>query len=252
MDNTINLIKAVQTKLNLLSDGDAGPVTWKAIVAHLGIVLPNEMPLVTTISDAAYALIIKYEVGGGQQYYNSQLKSPEFPGGSSGVTIGCGYDLGVISPQQFESDWKSLLSSDVFNTLSSHLGKTGDAAKAVISSLKNIAIPWESAELVFKTRDIPRYIKETITAFPGSDKLKPDAFGSLVSLVFNRGGSVMGDSRREMRNIRDAISGNISVDNIYDFISRQIISMKYLWINSHMQGLLDRRDEEAALVKSCQ
>jgi len=252
MDNTINLIKAVQTKLNLVSDGVAGPVTWKAIASQLGVVLPIETLSAITISDAAYALIIKYEVGGGRQYYNSQLKSPEFPGGSSGVTIGIGYDLRFSSAQQFESDWKSLLSSEVYTTLLTQLGKSGLAAKAVITSLKNISIPWESAELVFKNRDIPRYIKETITSFPGSDKLKQDAFGALVSLVFNRGGSVIGDSHREMLNIRDAISGKIKVDNIYDYISQQIVSMKRLWINSHMQGLLDRRDEEAALVKSCQ
>ena len=259
MIDTNNLIKAVQTKLGLVSDGVAGPVTWQAIASKIGVVTLSDLnpvitnvALVNTISDAAYKLILKYEVGGGEQYYNSQLKHPEFPGGSSGITIGVGYDCGYTNQAQFESDWKSLLSPDVYTTLSKHLGKTGDAAKAVVISLKNIVIPWDSAEFVFKTRDIPRYIKETIVAFPGADKLKSDAFGALVSLVFNRGGSIIGDSRREMFAIKNAISGNTKCDNIYAYIAQQLILMKRLWVGKNLDGLLARRDEEAALVKSCQ
>jgi hypothetical protein len=42
-------------------------------------------------------------------------------------------------------------------------------------------------------------------AFPGLDQLCDDAYGAIVSLVFNRGSSLSGDSRLEMRNIRDLI-----------------------------------------------
>jgi len=249
-----DIIKSVQAALNLTADGIDGAVTWKAIATKLGIapaVAPAVASTVTTISDAVYALIIKYEVGGGESYYNAALKHPEYPGGASGVTIGIGYDLGYTTLAQFASDWKSLLSSDIFNVLSLHLGKTGDAAKAIIHTLNNIVIPWSAAEAVFKTCDIPRYSKETIAAFPGSDKLKPDVFGALVSVTFNRGGSMSGDSRLEMRNIRDAISGNIKTENIYEYIASQIVKMKRLWIGKNLNGLERRRDEEAALVKAC-
>ena len=247
---TIDIIKAVQTTLGLVPDGDAGAITWNAIATNLGIFLINP-PITPTISDAAYKLILKYEVGGGEQYYNAALKHPEYPGGESGVTIGVGYDLGFSTSQQFESDWKKLLSPDVFNTLSKHIGKKGDAARAVIHDLKDIVVPWSAAETVFKTCDIPRYSKETISAFPGCDKLKPDAFGVLVSLVFNRGGSVIGSSRQEMLNIKNAISGTMKTDNIYSYIANQLIAMKRLWVGKSLNGLLERRDAEAALVRSC-
>ena len=62
-------------------------------------------------------------------------------------------------------------------------------------------------ELVLLTHDYltPRVvnkIKETLKAFPGANELHPDAFGALVSLVFNRGAAVTGKNREEMKNIR--------------------------------------------------
>jgi len=246
-------IKQIQTKLGLVPDGVAGPMTWNTIAAKLGI-SPIEATLLssaTIISDAAYKLIIKYEVGGGESYYNKCLKTPEYPGGESGVTIGIGYDLGYTTYTQFASDWKSYLMPEIFTLLSQHLGKKGGAAKSIIHTLNNVVIPWSAAETVFKNCDIPRYIKQTIAAFPTSDKLKPDAFGALVSLVFNRGGSMTGDSRLEMRNIRDAISGVIHVENVYQYIADQFLSMKRLWIGKGLDGLLARRGEEAVLINDC-
>jgi len=256
-NNRDKVVKSVQTKLGLVADGVDGPTTWNAIDANLKTTLADIVPIgslpsITTISDAAYNLIIKYEVGGGESYYNSALKHPEYPGGESGVTIGIGYDLGYTTLAQFTSDWKSYLIPEIFALLSQHLGKKGDAAKSIIHTLNNVVIPWSVAEMVFKNCDIPRYIKETITAFPGCNKLKPDCFGALVSLVFNRGGSMNGDSRREMLNIRNAILGVISTDNIYTYISSQFLSMKRLWNGKGLDGLLVRRDEEATLIKNCQ
>jgi len=248
--NKDSIVKAIQTKLGILSDGIDGPTTWNAIGAKLAVNVVVPPPIVVGISDAAYKLIIEYEVGGGEIYYNSALKHPEYPGGQSGVTIGIGYDLGYTTLSQFTSDWKSLLMPEIFNVLSQHIGKKGTTAKNVIHTLNNVVIPWAVAETVFKTYDIPRYIKETISAFPESDKLKPDAFGALVSLVFNRGGSITGESRKEMYNIRNAIIQNSKVDNIYDYIADQLIAMKHLWIGKGLDGLLARRDEEAALVRS--
>ena len=93
------------------------------------------------------------------------------------------------------------------------------------------------------------FINETKKAFPGVEKLHPDAFGALVSLVFNRGGSTIGPSRLEMLNIKKAIISDRN--DIYNYIAAQIIDMKRLWVNKGLDGLLVRRNEESALVKSC-
>jgi len=247
-------IKQIQTKLGLVPDGVAGPMTWNTIAAKLGIA-PIDTTLLssaTTISDAAYKLIIKYEVGGGEAYYNKCLKTPEYAGGQSGVTIGVGYDLGYTSAEQFKSDWSQFLTNNDYLLLASCIGAVGLTSKKLLPKVSGITIPWSAAESVFKKCDIPRYIEQTIAAFPTSDKLKPDAFGALVSLVFNRGGSMTGDSRLEMRNIRDAISGVIHVENVYQYIADQFLSMKRLWIGKGLDGLLARRGEEAALINDCQ
>lgn len=252
-------IKAVQKALALVSDGIDGPATWQAIKSKLVPEdttikpnIPQSLPstaIATPLSDKAYKLILDYEVGGGPAYYNKQLKHPCYPGGESGVTIGIGYDLGYNTSAQFETDWKAILDQASYNRLIPHLGKKSGNAKAAIPSVKDISIPWESAEIVFKGNTLPRFIRETKKAFPGSEKLHPDAFGALVSLVFNRGGSTSGSSRSEMLNIKLAI---INEDkNIYNYIANQIISMKRLWVGKGLDGLLVRRNEESALVKSC-
>jgi GH24 family phage-related lysozyme (muramidase) len=93
---------------------------------------------------------------------------------------------------------------------------------------------------------LPRFINETKKAFPNSDKLHPDAFGALVSLVFNRGASVSGPSRIEMLNIRNLIDSKN-----YEAIANEVRKMKRLWIGKGLDGLLVRRDDEASLIASC-
>lgn len=196
------------------------------------------------ISQKALDLIIKHEVGGGEAYYNKALKKPCYPGGASGVTIGVGYDLGYNSEDQFTADWGKVLTGDIFARLSKCLGAKSASAKSLIPAVKDIEIPWESALKVFKESTLPRFVKETLKAFPGADELHPDAFGALVSLVFNRGAAVTGKNREEMKNIR----GLISSKN-YAAIAKEIVNMKRIWVGKGLDGLLRRRDEEAALVK---
>jgi hypothetical protein len=248
------IVKSVQSALGLEPDGVDGALTWAAIAAKVGVVAAARVvPLSTStaigIGDAAYKLILKYEVGGGASYYNKALKHPCYPGGESGVTIGIGYDMGYNTTAQFADDWKDVLSDSDYGRLVPHLGKKSGAAKAAISSVKDISVSWEAAEVVFKDNTLPRFIKETVRAFPGSERLHEDAFGALVSLVFNRGGSTTGSSRAEMLNIKNAIASNRA--DIYAYIADQIVDMKRLWVGKGLDGLLTRRDEEAKMVKSC-
>lgn len=255
-DGKEEMVKQVQSVLGGLKvDGIDGKKTWGAILERLA---PTDKPTMkntssdtSALSPRALKLIIDYEVGGGKSYYNSALKRPCYPGGQSGVTIGIGYDLGYNTAAQFKSDWGSSLDFSDFNRLSAHLGKKGSQAKLSIPSVRDISIEWETALEVFKKSTIPRFIKETLIAFPGADKLHPDAFGALVSLVFNRGGSLSGSRRSEMLNISKAIKGEIKTSNIYSYIADQIISMKRLWVGKGLDGLLRRRDEEAQIIRNC-
>jgi len=122
----------------------------------------------------------------------------------------------------------------------------GDAARALAPQFRPYRITPADAEKVFVNSSAPKYMKLTEQAFPGVDKLPPDAQGALFSLVYNRGISMNGDSRLEMRNIRDAVAKGDLAE-----IAKQLRAMKRLWQGKNMDGLLKRRDAEAALVESC-
>jgi len=126
------------------------------------------------------------------------------------------------------------------------VGLRADAALQKVSTLKDIAIPRDAAAEVFEANSIPWAIRETCKIFEGIEKLPLDAQGALVSVVFNRGAKLSGESRREMRAIQKAVlMGNLPE------IASQIREMKRLWVGKKLDGLLRRRDEEAALVESC-
>ena len=57
-------------------------------------------------------LILEFEVGGGENYYNKFLRNPTWPGEQSGVTIGIGYDCGYVNKSEFTNDWKDLSEKD--------------------------------------------------------------------------------------------------------------------------------------------
>jgi hypothetical protein len=241
------IVKDVQKALGLAVDGVDGPTTWKAIRNML--VEPSDEPKNSSqelLSPKALKLILDYEVGGGESYYNKHLKKPCWPKGASGVTIGVGYDCGYNTKEQFSEDWSGKISQSDFNRLEKTLGYKGASASKILSSVADIQIPWQSALEVFKKNTVPRFIKMTLNAFPNADKLHPDAFGALVSLVFNRGSSLKGESRREMANIRELVQ-----QKNYSAIAKEIRSMKRLWVGKGLDGLLRRRDEEAALIENC-
>ena len=188
------------------------------------------------VPDEALALILDAE----------GLDQPsQWPGGASGITIGVGYDLGFATAQQFEEDWSPYLTSDEINRLKDVIGVSGDAARQRAGEFRDIKIKRADAEQVFKERTLPLYSKQTQNAFPGVDQLPPKAQGALVSLVFNRGPGMDGDSRREMRAVKDAVAEG----DLHE-IANQIRAMKRLWVGKGLDGLLRRRDAEADLVES--
>ncbi|PTX92782.1 hypothetical protein DB346_22960 [Verrucomicrobia bacterium LW23] len=205
----------------------------------------------TSIPLTARQLILNYEVGGGEEYYNRFLIMPTWPGEASGVTIGVGYDLGYTTPAQFEADWGRRLPAATFARLRSVLGINGPTARLLIPALADIRVPWEQARSVFLTRTLPRFEALALATFPGMSGLPDDAQGVLVSLVFNRGSSLEGDRRSEMAAIAQAVAavrpGGRSL--ALRQIARNIRDMKRLWPAN--VGLQRRRDAEAGLVEQC-
>jgi hypothetical protein len=187
---------------------------------------------------------LEFEIGGGKQYYEKFLERPTWPEGASGVTIGIGYDLGYNSVEVFNKDWQKL--GDVEQKrLSDCCGLKEDAAKQRLASVRDIMISWELAWEVFNVVTVPKFYNFTKEAFPGFDELPADVQGGLVSLVFNRGTSMQGSRRLEMRVVRDLVTKkNVSK------IAEQIRKMKRIWLGTTIEeGMNRRRDAEADLIE---
>jgi hypothetical protein len=202
------------------------------------------------LSKKSLDLILEFEVGGGENYYNKFLKNPAWPEGQSGVTIGVGYDLGYVNKTEFSEDWKDL-PKDIFDRLYKVVGIKGYNAKNLIRGLKDIVIPWELSLQVFNNKTVTKFWNLTKDTFPNFDKMPEDAKGGLVSLVFNRGSALEGDRRREMKLIRDGMR----ITNTFDqkalsFIANQIRNMKRIWAGGSIEkGMNRRRDAEAKLIE---
>lgn len=173
--------------------------------------------------------------------------------GDSGISIGRGYDLGYVTASEFAADWADHLPKEYIERLKLVCGLKGESARRVATKFVDMWITPESADAVFEQNMLPKQKWRTIIAFPGVEELPADAQGALVSLVYNRGTS-MGepnadgspDRRMEMRTIRDAVKfGDLRM------IAKQLRYMKRLWVGKGLDGLLKRRDAEAALVESC-
>ena len=202
------------------------------------------------LSKKSLDLILEFEVGGGENYYNKFLKNPVWPEGQSGVTIGVGYDLGYVNKTEFSEDWKDL-PKEIFDRLYKVVGIKGYNAKNLIRGLKDITIPWELALKVFNNKTVTKFYNLTRQTFPNFDNLPEDAKGGLVSLVFNRGAALEGDRRREMKLIRDGMKLVSNYDQkALTFIANQIRNMKRIWIGGSIEkGMSRRRDAEAKLIE---
>lgn len=191
-------------------------------------------------------LLYKYEVGGGKPYYDKKLSKFTWPGGASGPTIAIGIDCGYYTTKEIASIF-SFVPAEQLKLIQEASGKKGASGKEYTKTLRQagITVDWEKAEHIFETFTWPKFSKLAEKAFPGLNDLHEDAYGAIVSLVFNRGTSMKGDSRKEMRTIRALIS-----EKNYKKIAQQLREMKRIWIGKDLDGLLERRDAEAALIES--
>lgn len=228
-----------------VSDAVSQPLlAAQAALEDLTPLLPPPEPRDAACRRAAAALTLRWEVTS-PAFYRKRLYLPVWPGGASGVTWGIGYDGGHQTRPVIVDDWHDHGEVD---RLGSTAGITGRDAQAALPRFRDIATPFDHASRVFEERSLVEYERRTERAFRnGFTDLRPNACGALVSLVYNRGAAMTGDSRREMRNIRD----NCVPKQDYACIAAELRSMKRLWRGTvNENGLSARREAEAILTET--
>lgn len=199
------------------------------------------------LSEETFNLLLKYEVGGGKSYYDKFLSKFTWPEGASGPTIGIGVDCAYYTEQELRKIFNFLNEKEI-DLIIKASGKTGQQGKEYTKVLRkaNIIVNWDDAIKIFQKLTWPKFTKLAEKTFPNLSDLCDNAYGAIVSVVFNRGTSLKGDSRLEMRNIKDLIP-----KKNYKGIARELRKMKRVWQGKGLDGLLERREAEAKLVESC-
>jgi hypothetical protein len=178
---------------------------------------------------------------------------PYWPGGTSGVTLGVGWDTGYHSRTELRETWAAL-GTDALALLASAAGKKGRGAQAIIPQLRAIHVPRGLSIQVLNRSLNDDYYPLVVQLFPGLERLPAEAQVVFISVVFNRGPS-MGhdpdwstakevDRRFEMRRMQADVK-NADMFAIYAHLG----TMKRLWETAGPRGLPLRRRDEQALIR---
>jgi hypothetical protein len=207
------------------------------------------------ISQLGYDFIVRWETGG-PAYYDNHIKGkPIWPGYSSGVTIGCGYDLGYHSLAQFRTEWGGRIPEAQIARLAAAIGLRSvepDRAgkikkiKSLIAGMTDIIVPWNVAIAQFDSAKMPKLMTQLYNHLDNVKTLHPHCRGALLSLVFNRGPSFgkEGDRYREMRAIGAAMRAGPSR---FGEIPNHLRNMRRIW--GPDSSLARRREGEAELFE---
>lgn len=235
------VVQEADAPLQVASDLVSEALPVEQVAEALDEVLPNleVIPPITPCRDLAADLMVRWEVTSVARY-NRALRWPVWPGGASGVTWGVGYDGGHQVPRVIADDWAAHTAVD---RLTGTAGLTGGAAKAALPRFRDIDTPYSLAYQVFRERSLIEYERKAARAFRVAlADLPPGVCAALTSLVYNRGTSMSGDSRREMKTIRDRCLPN----HDYSCVAGQIRAMSRLWVGTPNEvGLRNRRNDEA-------
>lgn len=253
----------------LIADGDFGPATETGIryaqdFADQPVTGVSDSLLLTWLEsrpepftplDTNGIAFISLEETGGLNYYHTHTRWPHFPGEDSGITIGVGYDLRMNSEEDFRRTWGRYLSDMILTELSKDIGRRGTRARVRELREMGIEVPFKYAWPAFIEKTMPRFYNDTKAIYPSLDRLPRLCRSVLVSLVFNRGSSLKGKRRREMRAIQAILDraaqpglDKAQVKEMLAEVEDQIVSMKRLW--THSSGLLKRRQAEANLWRA--
>ena len=223
-----------------------GPPGELADLPFEGVPFPQEGGDVLVMSPESIEFIVRWEIGSRSRYIDHPYGLPD---NSSGVTLGLGYDLGHQSRGQIARDWEGVLDQEDVERLQSAAGLTGASARQAARGLADITVPYDAAQTVYSQNVLPRYVRMTYEIYPNIVKAHPHSQGALVSLVYNRGNSLVdrrgARSREHMRLIRDSVAAGR-----FGEVPRHLRASKVLWMgNSNQAGNVRRREEEAALFE---
>jgi hypothetical protein len=239
-------VRYVQDIANMPLTGSVNSTLWKWVEK-----LPDPFPPLATNGVA----FIAHEETGGLDYYEAITRWPHYPGESSGITIGVGFDLRFNSEGEFRSLWSDHLPAGVMGELSKDIGKRGTKKRSDELRRMGIFVPFKSAWPVFIKKTLPQFYSKTESIYPSLGELPEMCRAVLVSIVYNRGTDLTGDRRREMREIRDLLAkaqgsglDRQKKKEILQGVEDSIVSMKRLWGPS--SGLYVRRQSEANLWRS--
>lgn len=188
--------------------------------------------------------IIKEETGGREYYEKVYKRTFIWPKGMSGPTAMVGIDIGYYSAEEINTIFKPLTTAHELDLIQNGRGKKGLIAESYTKKLKGITFEWDEAVSVFERYILPKFTRYTQKTFPGVENLCSSAQAALVSLVFNRGTSLKGPTRKEMAAVKSLVASKK-----YKEIAMQFRSMQRLWEKG--SGLIARREGEAKLIETC-
>jgi hypothetical protein len=192
------------------------------------------LPTVAPMTPAGMNLIVE-----GEGY---DLR-PAFGGGNSGIDIALGYDFSTVSPKITILDWRALPADHAARLAATH-PYTGQRAVSHLSDVHDITAPKSIGFAVFNTADVPRVDSQCRKMYPGFEDLRSNARSAILSLVYNRGNSLAGPNRLEMRQLQPLIQAK-DYQGIADCLRR----MTRVWVGTSIEaGMKNRRYAEAKLA----
>jgi hypothetical protein len=178
---------------------------------------------------------------------------PYWPGGSSGITLGVGWDAGYHTKDELAATWHKLDPQEM-SRLQQTSKLTGANAERLLPAVKAIVTPKELALEVLREGLSTDYYPALSQLFPGFESLPAGAQVALISVIFNRGQGLgqepdwatakAVDRRWELREFQ----GDVQRRDLFA-IYAHIDTMKRLWETRGPRGLLLRRRDEGALVR---
>lgn len=200
---------------------------------------PSSTPI---LSKPGYDLIIEFEVGG-KSGYDPRPEAPDAR--YSGITWGIGYDAHQTTKAVILDDWQALGAITV-GRLAVTQPYYGRSAQQHLHEVHDILVSWAAANDVFMKIDVTREYERARKAMKGFEELRPNAQAALISLGFNRGWSMVGDNRKEVRAIRDLVP-----KKDYAGMAGQFRVMVRVWKGTSIErGMTRRRLAEAKLIET--
>ena len=115
-----------------------------------------------------------------------------------------------------------MLTPNFLEPLRKTIGLKGIQAKQMLrGELMQVKISYNTAYEVFVKCSVPKYFKMTKAIYPELESLNEDTQGALVSMVYNRGNKLEGNSRVEMKRIVEMVK-----NKDYEGIAEEIESSK--------------------------